>query len=94
MLEMKLIIKGVVQGVGYRYSIVAGVEKLSLPVVGYVKNLADGSVEILAHGDIESLKSLRKVAREGSSRSNVREIIESELTPVEDSEYSDFSIQM
>lgn len=94
MLEMKLIIKGVVQGVGYRYSIVAGVERCSLPIVGYVKNLADGSVEILAHGDIESLKSLRKIAREGSSRSNVREIIESELTPLEESQYQDFSVQM
>lgn len=95
MLEMKLIVKGMVQGVGYRYSIIAAAEKMNLNVRGYVMNLPDGSVEILAQGNIEELKLIRKIAKEGSPRSNVREIVEEEDLGIIDAfTYNDFSIKL
>jgi acylphosphatase len=46
---------GRVQGVGFRYTahgIAAG-----FPVSGYVKNLRDGSVELVAEGDAEQVEA-------------------------------------
>jgi acylphosphatase len=94
MLEMKLIVKGMVQGVGYRYSIVAQVEAQKLDLTGHVMNLADGSVEIVGQGNIEQLKKLREIALEGSARSSVREIIESDLSPVENEVFCGFSVKL
>lgn len=91
MLEMKLKVKGQVQGVGYRASIVTDIEKNKLEVVGYVKNLPDGTVEIVAQADIETLKKVRKIAGEGSARSKVRELIE-EIKPIKKLKYESFDI--
>ena len=76
MLEMKLIIHGRVQGVGYRYSIIDKIEQNQTMVRGYVYNMPNGAVEVVAQGDIEALKDVRRFASEGSSRSMVREIEE------------------
>ncbi|MBD64457.1 MAG: acylphosphatase [Halobacteriovoraceae bacterium] len=92
MLEMKLYIHGSVQGVGYRYSIIEHIERNQIMVTGYVTNLPNGTVEILAYGDIEALKDLRRSALEGSSRSVVREIEES-IHEVTESPYSSFDIK-
>jgi len=54
---------GHVQGVGFRYTAVDCARKH--PVTGYVKNLPDGRVEILAEGKEDDLnnflKDIRKV---------------------------------
>ncbi|MGK0367668.1 MAG: acylphosphatase [Thermoproteota archaeon] len=93
MLEMKLTVKGLVQGVGYRYSILAGIELGKLKVFGFVTNLPNGTVEITAQGDIESLKCLRKIALEGSTGSSVREMVE-DINPIDELSYNDFTIEM
>ena len=51
-----LIIKGTVQGVGFRYYTRRLADSLGLS--GYVKNLPDGNVEIEAEGDKQSLQDL------------------------------------
>jgi acylphosphatase len=51
-----LIVKGTVQGVGFRYYTRRLADSLGLS--GYVKNLADGNVEIEAEGDKQSLQDL------------------------------------
>lgn len=73
---MRLTVHGRVQGVGYRYSIIEHIESNQVLVRGYIENLPNGTVFILAQGDIESLKDLRRFAVKGSNRSEVREIEE------------------
>lgn len=76
MLEMKLTVHGRVQGVGYRYSIIEQIEANQTQVKGYVYNMPNGCVEIVAQGDIEALKDVRRFAGKGSIKSMVREIEE------------------
>lgn len=91
MLEMKLLIHGRVQGVGYRYSIIEFTEENQLFVTGFVKNNANGTVEILAHGDIETLKDIRRFASQGSKDSIVRDIEES-YTQITGSPFTSFDV--
>jgi acylphosphatase len=92
MLEMKLIVRGSVQKVGYRVSIVEFIKSQKLPVVGYVKNQPDGSVEILVQGDIEALKSVRRFATTGPSGADVREV-EDEIKEIKNLGFSDFVVE-
>ena len=54
MKRVKAIVDGIVQGVGYRYNVkhIAIKDKIK----GYVKNLDDGRVEIVAEGDDQALE--------------------------------------
>lgn len=76
MLEMRLTIHGRVQGVGYRYSILDHIERSQIMVRGFVANRPNGSVQIIAQGDIESLKDLRRFAIKGPAGSEIREFEE------------------
>ena len=49
----RLIYSGRVQGVGFRYTTASIARRF--PVVGYVRNLPDGSVELVAEGSAEGL---------------------------------------
>lgn len=46
-------VSGRVQGVGYRYYVIECGQQAD--VTGYVRNMADGSVEVIAEGSEESL---------------------------------------
>jgi len=61
---------GHVQGVGYRAWAVSQARRLRL--AGRVRNCADGSVEIFAEGDAESLDSFVEMLKEGNGYSSVR----------------------
>jgi acylphosphatase len=91
MLQMTLLIKGKVQKVGFRYSVVHYVVDNDLPLVGLVKNLPDGSVQVIAQGDIESLKNLHRFCTKGPPRAEVREVSQ-ELTPVKKLSYDSFFV--
>lgn len=56
MLEMHVVFKGRVQGVGFRYRVSHYAKALSLS--GTVKNLPDGNVDLIAQGTKESLDRL------------------------------------
>ncbi|MEE2600621.1 MAG: acylphosphatase [SAR324 cluster bacterium] len=56
--RIKLIIHGKVQGVGYRFSVKRKAD--SLGIMGYVKNLHDGSVFTTAQGYILALNNFIK----------------------------------
>jgi acylphosphatase len=90
MLKMVLNIKGKVQQVGFRYSVIGHVETNKLPLVGYVRNLPDGSVEVLAEGDIEALKDLHRFCTQGPPKAQVREVTQ-ELIPIKKLSYSLFN---
>lgn len=92
MLKMILKIRGSVQHVGFRFSVIAHVESNKLPIVGYVRNLPDGSVEVLAEGEIEALKELHRFCTKGPPSAQVREVDE-ELLPIKKLSYSAFSFQ-
>ncbi len=69
---VKAVIKGRVQGVGYRYYIL--MQARNLGVTGYVKNRQDGSVEVYAQGDWQALKEFIDRVRNPPRPINVREI--------------------
>jgi acylphosphatase len=59
---MQIFYSGSVQGVGFRYSVksvAAGYE-----VTGWVRNLPDGRVELVAEGDLEELKGFGQAVRD------------------------------
>lgn len=73
----KFTIFGKVQGVGFRWSVQRKAKELGIS--GYAKNLADGSVEVMAYGDCEKVEALGKWLDEGGPKP-------SEITNVERSE--------
>jgi acylphosphatase len=58
MSAIKISVHGMVQGVGYR-ALVRGIA-LRMGIKGYAKNMPDGSVEVFAMGEGESLKEFLK----------------------------------
>ena len=67
---MRVLYKGNVQGVGFRYavkSVAAGFE-----VVGTVRNLADGGVELLAEGAEPELTAFQQAIRESGLEHFIR----------------------
>lgn len=91
MLQMTLIIKGKVQRVGFRYSVMDFVISQKLPIVGHVRNMPDGSVNVIAQGDIESLKELHRFCTKGPPRAEVREINE-DLIQINKVNFSEFTV--
>jgi acylphosphatase len=72
MKQLHLIISGRVQGVGYRYS--AQIKAHELVLKGWVKNLPNGNVEVLAQGDETSLHELLQWAHKGPALARVNHI--------------------
>lgn len=68
----RLCIRGRVQGVGYRYWTVGQARALGLR--GWVRNRADGSVEVLAAGSDDSLELFIIACRRGPRGARVESI--------------------
>lgn len=68
-MAVRWFVSGRVQGVGFRWFIVKQAESLKLQ--GWVSNLPDGRVEIVASGTIESLAAMDEFARQGPQWSRV-----------------------
>ena len=81
------IIKGEVQGVGYR--ITAYLNATRLGITGSVKNLSNDDVEVFAQGDEKLIENFKKYLKIGSSMSHVTEIDEEIL---DKSEFKDFQV--
>jgi acylphosphatase len=61
--RLHAIISGRVQGVGFRYFVImAAVER---DLTGWVRNLYNGTVEVVAEGEFEALETLLQLLREG-----------------------------
>ena len=76
----RYIIRGRVQGVGFRYFVERAAEALG--VRGYVRNLDDGRVEVYAIGLPEQLSNLAGMLWKGPRMAQVRGVDEDEA-PVE-----------
>jgi acylphosphatase len=62
-------VTGVVQGVGYRYF--ARTIATSFGLGGYVRNLPDGSVEVMAEGDKPAVRGLVQELKVGPRHARV-----------------------
>ncbi len=62
-----------------------------LPIVGHVRNMPDGSVHVVAQGDIEALKELHRFCTKGPPRAEVREVTQ-DLIQINKAEFSEFFI--
>jgi acylphosphatase len=67
-----IIVNGMVQGVGFRFFVCRIADKLNLK--GYVRNLYDGSVEVVAEGDRSLLEELIKLLKVGTRSSSVTDV--------------------
>lgn len=72
-------VSGRVQGVGFRYFAQDAARREGLH--GYAANHDDGSVEVVAEGDVESLDRFELALRRGPSRSRVEKVVVDETGP-------------
>jgi len=86
--RIRAFINGRVQGVYYRAE--TQKQAIELALTGWVRNLADGRVEVLAEGDQQSVRQLMAWLRQGPPRSRVDEVEESNETYT--GEFDSFSI--
>jgi len=70
--SFKARIYGMVQGVGFRFSTVSMARRVG--VSGYVKNMADGSVEVVAEGSADSCERLLAWLKKGPPGAYVRDV--------------------
>jgi acylphosphatase len=71
--RVTILVLGEVQGVFFRPSALEQAQSLSL--TGWVKNLADGSVELIAEGPRFKLEQLVAWCREGPPAAKVEDVI-------------------
>ena len=69
----RVVITGLVQGVGFRYFVQERAE--SLGITGWVRNLRDGRVEAEIEGESELIAMLIDAMREGPTFSHVERVI-------------------
>ncbi|AFY77169.1 MAG: acylphosphatase [Hydrococcus sp. C42_A2020_068] len=67
-----VLVSGLVQGVGYRYSTVDRAEKLGLN--GWVRNLPDGRVEAVFEGEKAAVEEMIRWCRRGPSAAVVQNV--------------------
>ena len=73
-LRVEIVVKGLVQGVSFR--VYTKRKASSLGLTGYVRNLSNGDVEVIAEGKRDQLLLLIKWLRKsGSPASNVTDVI-------------------
>ena len=66
------LVTGRVQGVGYRYS--TCIEARRLGLTGWVRNLPDSRVEIMAEGEGDAIRSLLAWCRRGPCMASVHDV--------------------
>ncbi|MGD2170082.1 MAG: acylphosphatase [Chlamydiota bacterium] len=89
MKELHAQFKGIVQNVGFRAHIQKAADKRN--VTGYVKNLKDGSVELVAQGEEEELQGLLEEIKDNPGSAKIDSVKASLKAPLKS--YNAFSIQ-
>jgi acylphosphatase len=85
------LVKGRVQGVGFRWFVHREAAELGLR--GWVRNTETGHVEVVASGDPETVAELRAALKRGSRGSRVDAVLEQELDDSEDTKLGPFVIE-
>ena len=89
-IEMKAVIKGKVQGVGFRMIVKKHADSLSIP--GFVQNLDNGDVEICAQGSKKDLELLMNKVKKNPGMGRVDKV--SVLFEDPKNPYSSFEIKI
>ncbi|MBF0408618.1 MAG: acylphosphatase [Candidatus Riflebacteria bacterium] len=89
--KVHLIIKGDVQGVGFRAFARRNAQKLG--VCGWVKNRIDEAVEIVVEGTREAVDEMVKLMRSGPNFSHITELEFMEDKEIQDLVHSEFQIR-
>ncbi len=84
-----IVARGRVQGVGFRFFVREQAARYG--VRGWVRNKADGSVEILAEGKREILQNFVEVVREGPRFGRVSDLVVDWVEPSND--FTGFNIE-
>ena len=84
----RFIVYGKVQGVWYRKTIKEEASKEGIK--GYVKNLPDGTVEVVANLKQEDMEKFLKILKKGSLLSKVENIEMGEIMPMY---FEDFEVR-
>lgn len=74
----RLVVHGVVQGVGFRYTCSHVAQELG--VAGWVRNLADGTVEVHAEGPPAAVGRLQNWCEQGPRHARVTRVEAEEAT--------------
>jgi acylphosphatase len=69
---LQAVVEGMVQGVGFRYATIRQARAIGL--TGFVRNLDDGRVEVVAEGEEAGLQRLEAWLRRGPSGAYVRAV--------------------
>ena len=69
---VRLLVSGRVQGVGFRWYVARHAQTMA--VRGWVRNLADGSVEVVAAGTATAVAELEALVRRGPRFSHVENV--------------------
>ena len=77
MRTVHVLVQGTVQGVGFRYHCAYTAQELG--VVGQVRNLPDGDVEVMAQGDPEAVALLISWLERGPRWASVRRLTVTDL---------------
>ncbi len=82
----RVVVSGVVQGVGFRHHTKVRARELGL--VGWVRNLPDGAVEAWIEGPEELVEQLIEWLRRGPSSSRVEDVSIETVEPRNDARFS------
>ena len=86
-IQRKIVVRGKVQGVGFRNA--TWRKAMELGIRGAVRNLDDGSVEILASATDKEFKVFENWCRVGPSHARVDRL---EISELDQTGFTDFSI--
>lgn len=86
---LHLIFYGKVQGVGFRKFVKRKADEIG--VKGYVKNLPDGTVEVVAQADENILEFFLQQIKDGPEKSSVERFVRKNLD--KEVEYDEFKIE-
>ncbi|HLQ24394.1 MAG TPA: acylphosphatase [Acidiferrobacterales bacterium] len=85
---LRFLVSGRVQGVAYRVSACSVARQLGLR--GWVRNLADGRVELIAAGPAPALEKLEQWLHQGPPQARVEQVIREAAKAAE---FEDFEIR-
>jgi acylphosphatase len=88
---LHFLVKGRVQGVGFRWFVHREASELGLK--GWVRNTEDGDVEVLVSGELEDLTELRGSLLKGPRGSRVDNVVQHELAESEGINLEAFQIE-
>ncbi len=82
MTTKRIIFEGRVQKIGFRYA--THQIALGFDVIGWIKNLEDGSVELVIEGEDEEVTEfIEEIAVESTLSHHIKNIIQEDIPPLE-----------